>query len=68
MAAKCHISISTTFRIIHDIIHAEDPEEREQYIDYIYLAVIKKRRSQAWRMYHRLCNERYKNYTTTDDA
>jgi len=25
MAAKCHTSISTTFPIIHDIIHAEDP-------------------------------------------
>ncbi|CAF4166284.1 unnamed protein product [Rotaria sordida] len=66
MAARCHIGVGTTFRIIRDVIHAKCRKKRP--VHRLYLAVIEKRRSRAWRMYRRLCYGRYKNYVTTDEA
>ncbi|CAF3057606.1 unnamed protein product [Rotaria socialis] len=36
MAARCHISVGTTFRTIRDIIHARC-RQKGQYIDFIQL-------------------------------
>ena len=66
MAARCHISVGTTFRTIRDVIHAKCRKKRP--VHRLYPAVIEKRRSRAWGMYRRLCNEKYKNYVTTDEA
>ena len=65
-AARCHISVGTTFRIIRDVIHAKCRKKRS--VHRLYPTVIEKRRSRAWRMYRRLCNGKYKNYVTTDEA
>ncbi|CAF4053864.1 unnamed protein product, partial [Rotaria sordida] len=53
-AARCHIGVGTTFRIIRDVIHAKCRKKRPAH--RLYPAVIEKRRSRAWRMYRRLCN------------
>ncbi|CAF3321268.1 unnamed protein product [Rotaria sp. Silwood2] len=66
MAARCNISVGTAVSIIRDIIHAKCRKKRP--VHRLYPAVIEKRRSRAWRMYRRLCNEKYKNYVTTDEA
>ncbi|CAF1526814.1 unnamed protein product, partial [Rotaria sordida] len=66
MAARCNISIGAVFKIIRDVIHAKCRKKRP--VHRLYLAVIENRRTRGWRMYHRLCNERYKNYVTTDEA
>ena len=66
MAAKCHISVGTTVRIIRDIIHARCCKKRA--VHRLYPAIIEKRRSRAWPMYRRLLNDNYKNYLTSDEA
>ena len=66
MAARCHISVGTTFRTIRDIIHARCRKKRS--VHRLYPAIIEKRRSRAWRMYRRLSNDKYKNYPTSDEA
>ena len=66
MAARCHISVGTTVRIIRDIIHARCRKKRP--VHRLYPAIIEKRRSRAWRMYRRLSNDKYKNYLTSDEA
>ena len=37
MAARCHISVGTTVRIIRDIIHGRCRKKKDQYIDFILL-------------------------------
>ena len=66
MAAKCDVSVGAVFKIIRDVIHAKCRKKKP--VHRLYPAVIEKRRTRAWRMYRRLCNERYKNYVTTDEA
>ena len=66
MAARCHISVGTTVRIICDIIHARCRKKRP--VHRLYPAIIEKRRSRAWRMYRRLSDDKYKNYLTSDEA
>ena len=66
MAARCHISIGTTFHIIRDIIRAGCRKKRP--VRRLYSAIIEKRRSRAWRMYRELSNEKYKNYLSSDEA
>ena len=66
MAARCHISVGPTFRIIGDIIHARCRKKRP--VHRLYPAIIEKRRSRVWRMYRRLSNDKYKNYLTSDEA
>ena len=66
MAARCHISVGTTFRIIRNIIHARCRKKRP--VHRLYPSIIEKRRSRAWRTYRRLSNDMYKNYLTSDEA
>ncbi|CAF2530867.1 unnamed protein product [Rotaria sp. Silwood2] len=66
MAARCSISVGTAVSIIRDIIHATHGKKRP--VHRLYPAVIEKRRSRVWRMYRRLCNEKYRSYVTTDEA
>ncbi|CAF1521659.1 unnamed protein product, partial [Adineta steineri] len=54
MAARCHIDVGTTFRIIRDVIHAKCRKKRP--VHRLYPAVIEKRRPRAWRIYRRLAN------------
>ena len=49
MATKCHISVSATFCIIRDIIHARCRKKRP--VHRLYPVIIEKRRSQTWRIY-----------------
>ena len=49
MAARCHISVSTVFRITHDIIYVRCRKQRP--VHRLYPAIIEKRRSRAWHMY-----------------
>ncbi|CAF4643592.1 unnamed protein product, partial [Rotaria magnacalcarata] len=55
MAARCQISVGTTFRTIRDIIDARCRQKKS--VHRLYPAIIEKRRSRAWRMYRRLSNE-----------
>jgi hypothetical protein len=66
MASRCAISVGTTVRIIREIIHAKCRKKRP--VHRLYPGAIEKRRSRSWRMYRRLCNERWRNYVTTDEA
>ena len=66
MAARCHISVGTTFRTIRDIIHARYRKKRS--VHRLYPAIIEKRQSRAWRLYRRLSNDKYKNYLTSNEA
>jgi hypothetical protein len=66
MAAACHISVGTTVRIIREIIGAKCRKKRP--VHCLHSSVIEKRRSRSWQMYRRLCNGRYENYVTTDEA
>ena len=45
MAARCHISVGTRFRIIRDIIHARCRKNRP--VHRLYPGIIEKRRSRA---------------------
>jgi len=66
MAARCNISYGTVINVIRDVIRAKCLKKKP--VHQLNPAVIEKRRSRAWRMYLRLCNDKYKNYVTTDEA
>lgn len=66
MVARCNTSFGTVISVIRDVIRAKCLKKKP--VHQLNPGVIEKRRSRAWRMYLRLCNDKYKIDVTTDEA